>query len=58
MAFVVTLAIVIFLVALRLTLPPVPGMLQMGFARWGRRNTILLCATALAGAAVLIVISR
>ena len=58
MAFGLTLALVVLLVSLRLLLPPVPHLLRNSLDRWGKRTTIMLCATSLAGAVLLIFISR
>ena len=53
-----TVILVVALIVLRLFLAPVPGLLTTGVNRWGKRTTIVLCATALAGAVVLIFISK
>lgn len=58
MALVVTIALIVVLVAFRLFLPPVPGLLKTYVDRWGKRSTIMLCAIALVGAALLILVSR
>lgn len=57
-ALAVTIAVVIVLVALRLLVPPVPGLLKIGRERWGRWTTITLSAISLVGAALVIFISR
>jgi predicted PurR-regulated permease PerM len=58
MALGFTIVLVIALVAVRLLIPPVPWLLKMGIDRWGKRSTMMLCAISLAGAAVVILISR
>jgi hypothetical protein len=58
MALVATIALIVVLVAFRLFLPPVPGLLKTYVDRWGKRSTIMLCAVAHAGAALMIMISR
>jgi hypothetical protein len=58
MALVLTIALVVVLVALRLLVPPVPGLLKMGLERWGKRITVILFAISLIGAVLAIVISR
>ncbi len=58
MALVLTIALVIALVAVRLLIPPVPGLLKTYVERWGNRTTIMLCAISLVGAALLILISK
>jgi hypothetical protein len=58
MAQTLAIALVVVLVALRLLLPPVPGLLKSSFQRWGTRNTILLCSISLVGAVVAIFLSR
>lgn len=58
MAPVLTIAVIVALVALRLLIPPVPGLLKIGIDRWGERGTIALCAISLIGAALVILISR
>jgi len=52
------IALIVVLVALRIMLPPVPGMLKAGFQRWGMRNTILLCSVSLVCAGVAIFLFR
>jgi hypothetical protein len=52
------IALVVVLVALRLLLPPVPGLLKTGFQRWGTRNTILLFTISLVCAVGAIFLSR
>jgi hypothetical protein len=58
MALVLTIAVIIALVGVRLMLPPVPGLLKNYASRWGKRTTIVLCAVSLTGAALAIFISR
>jgi hypothetical protein len=58
MALALTIALVIALVAVRLLVPPVPGLLKTYVERWGKRTTIMLCAISLVGAALLILISK
>jgi hypothetical protein len=58
MALAVTIALIAALVALRLFLPPVPGLLQTSVKRWGKRTTLTLCTVSLAVAALVILISR
>ena len=56
MALVLTIALVILIVALRLLVPPVPGLIKTGLERWGKRTTIMLFAISLIGAALAILI--
>jgi hypothetical protein len=58
MALVVTIALIAVLVAFRLFLPPVPGLLQTSVKRWGKRTTLTLCAISLGVAALVILVSR
>jgi hypothetical protein len=58
MALVLTIALIAVLVAVRLLIPPVPGLLKIGVERWGKRTTIMLCAVSLIGAVLVIFISR
>jgi len=58
MALVVTIALIAGLVAFRLFLAPVPGLVQTSIKRWGKRSTIMLCAISLGVAALVILISR
>jgi hypothetical protein len=58
MALALTIALIVTLVALRLLIPPVPGLLKTYVERWGKRTTIMLCAISLVGAALLILISK
>ena len=58
MALVVTIALIAGLVAFRLFLPPVPGLVQTSIKRWRKRSTIMLCAISLGVAALVILISR
>lgn len=54
----VTIAIIGALVAFRLILPPFPRIIKTYAERWGKRTTITLCAVALVGGALMIIISR
>lgn len=54
----VTVAIILALVAFRLILPPFPQIIKTYADRWGKRTTMMLCAVALAGAALMIIVSR
>ena len=58
MAFAIAVALVVVLVAVRLTMPPWPNYLKMGTERWGKQTTVVLFAIALAGAAIAIIVSR
>jgi hypothetical protein len=58
MALFWTIALVIVIVALRLLVPPVPGLLKLGLERWGKRSTVMLFAISVIAAAVAIFISR
>jgi len=59
MKLIITIAVVLAIVALRLTIPPWPNFLKMSTdRRWGKRAAVVLFAIALAGAAAAIVISR
>lgn len=59
MALAITIALVMVLVAIRLTMPPWPNFLKMGSDRgWSKKTTVVLFAVALAGAAIAIVVSR
>lgn len=58
MALVLTIALVVVIVALRLLVPPVPGLLKIGLERWGKRTTIILFSISLIGAALAIFVSR
>jgi hypothetical protein len=58
MALLLTIALVVVLVAVRLLIPPVPGLLKIGVEQWGKRSTIMLCAISLVGAVLVILISR
>jgi hypothetical protein len=58
MALILTISLVVILVMVRLFIPPVPGLLKTSLDRLGKRTTIMLCTTALAGAVLLILISR
>ncbi len=52
------IALIVALVAFRLLLPPVPGLLKTGLQRWGTRSTILLCTISLVCAIAAIFLSR
>jgi hypothetical protein len=41
------IALIVVLVAVRLSMPPVPGLLKMAFQRWGTRSTVLLLTISL-----------
>jgi len=58
MALALTIALIIALVAVRLLIPPVPGLLKTVIDRWGKRSTIMLCAISLIGAALVIILRR
>jgi hypothetical protein len=59
MALAITIAVVVVLVAVRLTMPPWPNFLKMGSDRgWSKKTTIVLFAVAAVGAAIAIVASR
>jgi hypothetical protein len=58
MNYAVTIAIIVALVAFRLILPPFPRVIKNYADRWGKRTTITLCAVALVGGALMIIISR
>lgn len=58
MVLALTIVLIVLLVAVRLLLPPVPGLLKMGVERWGKRSMVMLCAVALVGAVLMILISR
>jgi hypothetical protein len=58
MALVLTIGGVALLVIVRLFIPPVPNLLKTSVDRFGKRKTIKLCSVALAGAALLIFITR
>ena len=58
MRSVVTIAIILALVAFRFILPPFPRVIKTYAEKWGKRTTIMLFAVALAGGALLIIISR
>jgi hypothetical protein len=57
MALIGTIALVVFLVLLRLFLPPLPNSLSY-FRRWGKRNTIVLCSISILLATLVIFLSR
>jgi hypothetical protein len=52
-----TIVLVVVLIALRLLLPPAPGLLVFS-RRWGKRTTILLCSISIVGAVVAILLLR
>jgi hypothetical protein len=58
MALVLTVSLIVILVGVRLFMPPVPGLLKASIDRCGKRTTMMLVATALAGATLLILVSR
>jgi hypothetical protein len=58
MVQMLVIALIVALVALRLSIPPVPGLLKTGLKRWGTRTTVLLCSVSLFGAAAVIILSR
>lgn len=58
MALAIAIAVVVMLVALRLTAPPWPNFLKLGLEKWGKRTTIVLFGVSLTGAAILLLISR
>ena len=58
MALAITIAVVIVLVALRLTLPPWPNFVKTGLERWGKKTTAVLFAVALTSAAIVLLVSR
>jgi hypothetical protein len=58
MALLLTIALIVALVAVRLLIPPVPGLLKTGAVRWGKRSTIMLCAISLIAAALVVLISN
>jgi hypothetical protein len=57
MALIGTIALVTLIVALRLLLPPAPGLLQLGRG-FGKRTTVFLASVAIILAAVAILVSR
>jgi hypothetical protein len=58
MALWITIAVVVVLVAFRLLVPPVPGLLKASVEKVGKRSTIVLCALSLLIAAGAILVSR
>ena len=58
MALPITIALIVVLVAIRLLLPPAPGLLKSSIERLGKRTTMMLCAISLAGATLMVLISR
>ncbi len=58
MALILAISAVAVLVAVRLFMPPVAGLLKIGLERWGKRTTIVLCAVSLVGAALAVALSR
>jgi hypothetical protein len=57
MALIGTIALVTLTVALRLFLPPAPGLLQLARG-FGKRTTVFLASMAITLAAVAILVSR
>jgi hypothetical protein len=57
MALLGTIVLIVLLVAFRLFLPPVPGLVRVS-RRFGKRTTVILCSIGIAVAVVLIVVSR
>jgi hypothetical protein len=58
MAQVLIIVLIVVLVAIRLLLPPAPGLLRMGLGRWGTRKTISFSAMAIVFALMAIFLSR
>jgi hypothetical protein len=58
MALIGTIAAIVILVAFRLLMPPVPGLVPGISHRWRKSTTAVLCSIALAGAAIAIWVSR
>ena len=58
MALIITISLVALLVLVRLLMPPIPGLVKNAVERLGMRSTITLCAVALVGAVLVILISR
>jgi hypothetical protein len=58
MAMVLTILLVLAAFAVRLMMPPVPGLIATYYRRWGKRTVISLCAVAGACAALAIFIAR
>jgi hypothetical protein len=58
MVQMLVIALIVVLVALRLSMPPVPGLLKTGLKRWGTRTTVLLCGVSVIGAVAVIFLSR
>ena len=58
MAQTLTIALIVVLVAIRLLMPPVPGLIKTGFQQWGTRSTTLLCTIGLALGVVAIFLSK
>jgi hypothetical protein len=54
----VTIAIILVLVAFRFILPPFPRVIKTYADKWGKWTTIMLCAVAAVGAALMILVSR
>jgi len=57
MALIGTIALVILIVALRLFLPPAPGLISIA-GRLGKRTTVFLASLAIALAGIAILVSR
>jgi len=58
MALLITIGLIIILVAARLLVPPVPGLVKLSFDKLGKRNTVALCAISFAAAVVVLLIAR
>jgi hypothetical protein len=58
MALLLTIVLVALLVGVRFMLPPIPGLFQAYYGRWGSHTIIKLCGLSIAGAALAIFISR
>jgi hypothetical protein len=58
MALLLTIGVVGLLLIVRLSMPPVPGLLKMSFDRLGKRTTIMLCTVAFICALLLIAVTR
>jgi hypothetical protein len=58
MVQMLVIALIVALVALRLSMPPVPGLLKTGLKRWGTRTTVLLFSVSLVCAVAAIFLSR
>lgn len=59
MALAITIALVVVLVAVRLTMPPWPNFLKMSSDHgWSKKTTVALFVVAAVGAVIAIVVSR